>query len=109
MQIRMTETFLGEADSIEEAEERYAFDHLLSCDDLEFESVRFTEVKETEEKEKERMENRKVELTLEEYTDLVLKANDFERLKATARNKPYLSELEKVIFGLYEEPVEDDF
>ena len=107
MQIRMTESFLIEADTVEEAEGRYAFDHLLSYDDVEFESVRFTEV--TEEKEKKEMGNRKVELTLEEYTDLVLKANGFEQLKATARNKPYLSELEKVIFGLHEEPTEGNF
>lgn len=107
MKIRMTETFLLEADSIEEAEGRYAYDHLLTYDDVEFESVRFTEVKETEEKENEEMENRTVTLTLKEFAELMRMADSFQLLKTAAKKDSYLTDLEKAVFGMHEEPTEE--
>ena len=107
MKIRMTETFLLEADSIEEAEGRYAYDHLLTYDDAEFESVRFAEVKETEEKEKEEMKNRTVTLTLKEFAELMRMADAFQLLKTAAKADKYLTDLEKAVFGMHEEKAEE--
>lgn len=98
MKIRMTETYLLEADSIETAEREYVnswADEWLY--ETEFESVKFTEA--TEEKEYEDM----VTIPLKEYTELVRKAYAFDIVKAKETKSGYHTDLEKAIFGFEDE------
>ncbi len=104
MKIRMTETYLIEADSIEELEKQYAEDHLESSNSfIDFESVKFEEVKE--------LKMREITITIEHYKELVEKAHAFEILKAKEAQSSYHSDFEKAIFGFEDtpKPEEDDF
>ena len=104
MKIRMTETYLLEADSIEELEEQYAIDDLdFAYSYREFESIKFEEVKE---------QKKMITLMPEQYGELVEKAVRFDILKAQAQDNKYLSDWEKAIFGFVTPapavPVEED-
>ncbi len=106
MRIRMTETYLIEADSIEELEKQYAEDHLQSSNSfIDFESVKFEEVKE--------LKMHEVTISLKEYTKLIEKALRFDLLKERETGNKYLSNDEKILFGFEDapkpEPEEDDF
>ena len=86
MKIRMTETYLIEADSIEELEKQYAEDHLESSNSfIDFESVKFEEVKE---------QKKMITLMPEQYGELVEKAVRFDILKAQAQEDKYLSDFD---------------
>lgn len=89
MKIRMTETYLLEADSIEELEEMYAYDDLdFAYSYREFETVKFEEVKEHE----------MVTIPLTQFTELLDKAMRFDILKKKAAES-YTTDYEKAIFG----------
>ena len=59
------------------------------------------------------MGNRTVTLTLKEFMELVRMADAFQLLKAAAKDDKYLTDLEKIVFGMHEEkaeePTEDNF
>ena len=103
MKIKMTESFVIEADSIAEVEMAYAEGYI---DDYalkgEFVSIEFTEKKENEE-----MENRTITLTLKEFAELMRMADSFQLLKTAAKADKYLTDLEKAVFGMHEEPTEE--